>query len=120
MHATDYQFLRYKGKLAAADSLRIEEQEKGLWMAFILWVDNTPSDNALEKFRSDRGKSCEYDFLIGTPPYQKSSRRHLLRFRDEDVFIPQLLNASFYSVYIPPGCSPSIVTSSAFWKKSSV
>ncbi|CAJ0914284.1 unnamed protein product, partial [Mesorhabditis belari] len=64
----------------------------------------------LRKFRGDHGnRSCEYQIVNGPPSNFLSHPELLLNtYRDTDVFQDQALTSPSYSIYIPPGCAPSI------------
>ncbi|CAJ0925506.1 unnamed protein product, partial [Mesorhabditis belari] len=59
---------------------------------------------------TDHGnRSCEYQIVNGPPSNFLSHPELLLNtYRDTDVFQDQALTSPSYSIYIPPGCAPSI------------
>ncbi|CAJ0914300.1 unnamed protein product, partial [Mesorhabditis belari] len=89
---------------------RFAESPRGTWFLMVLEFDKVLQ---LRKFRGDHGnRSCEYQIVNGPPSNFLGHPELLLNtYRDTDVFQEQSLTSPSYSIYIPPGCAPSIAFS---------
>ncbi|CAJ0917550.1 unnamed protein product, partial [Mesorhabditis belari] len=89
----------------------VEPSEKPLWIGFSLNAEETWF-TILEKLHSEHNdKNCSYEFWYGAAPNKltpTTENRRLLTFRDEEPFYEQYLDASIFSVFIPPNCAPTI------------
>ncbi|CAJ0569171.1 unnamed protein product, partial [Mesorhabditis spiculigera] len=52
--------------------------------------------------------TCEYRLYSGAV-VKDEPEKALITFRDSDTFYPQLLTGDTFSIFVPPGCTPTLV-----------